>query len=242
MPQTTTPAGAMPVVAGATPAQSYPVGPAWATYRLPFPGSIGARAAGVCFEGEPGSGATPPAGTAPATPPAGAPPATPPTPPATGDPEIGEAGRRAIAAERKTAKEAQDALKAAQTELETLKAAGLSESEKAVKEATNAATAAERAKWQTSIRAVRVEAALRVAGATNETLLDLALRSDLISALKVDEAGKVTDLDKAVEQLKKDIPEMFVSPVPGGPTRGAQTGAPAQPANLEEAIAAHYKH
>jgi hypothetical protein len=198
MPETT-PAGAMPVAAGATPAQSAPSD--------------------------------------------GAPPTTPPTPPATGEPEIGEAGRRAIAAERKTAKEAQDALKAAQTELETLKAAGLSESEKAVKEATNAATAAERAKWQTSIRAVRVEAALRVAGATNETLLDLALRSDLITALKVDEAGKVTDLDKAVEQLKKDIPEMFVTPVPGGPTRGVQTGQPAGAKDLESAIAAHYaKH
>jgi hypothetical protein len=197
MPETT-PAGATPVVAGATPAQSAPSD--------------------------------------------GAPPTTPPTPPATGEPEIGEAGRRAIAAERKTAKEAQDALKAAQTELETLKAAGLSESEKAVKEATNAATAAERAKWQTSIRAVRVEAALRVAGATNETLLDLALRSDLITALKVDEAGKVTDLDKAVEQLKKDIPEMFVAPVPGGPTRGAQPGpAPTGAKDLESAIAAHYQ-
>ena len=239
------PAGAMPVVAGATPAQSYPVGPAWATYRLPFNhGSIGARAAGVCFDGEPAAGgATPPAPGAPAAPPAGDPPATPPTPPATGDPEIGEAGRRAIAAERKTAKEALDALRAAQTELETLRAAGLTESEKAVKEATNAATAAERAKWQTSIRAVRVEAALRAAGAINETLLDLALRSDLISALKVDEAGKVTDLDKAVEQLKKDIPEMFVTPVPGGPTRGVQTGQPAGAKTLEEAVAAHYtKH
>jgi hypothetical protein len=192
------------------------------------------------------AGATPvAAGATPAqsAPSDGAPSTTPPTPPATGDPEIGEAGKRAIAAERKTAKEATDALRAAQTELETLKAAGLSESEKAVKEATNAATAAERAKWQTSIRAVRVEAALRVAGATNETLLDLALRSDLITALKVDEAGKVTYLDKAVEQLKKDIPEMFVTPVPGSPTRGAQPGAPAQPANLESAIAAHYtKH
>lgn len=186
------------------------------------------------------AGATP-AQTTPVSPAPEPTPAT--TTPATGDPEIGDAGKRAIAAERKTAKEAQDALKAAQTELETLRAAGLSESEKAVKEATNAATAAERAKWQTSIRAVRVEAALRVAGATNETLLDLALRSDLISALKVDEAGKVTDLDKAVEQLKKDIPEMFAAQTPGSPTRGPQTGTPPAAKTLEDAVAAHYtKH
>jgi len=166
------------------------------------------------------------------------------TTPATGDPDaLGEAGKRAIAAERKVAKDAQDALRVAQTELETLRAAGLSESEKAVKEATNAATAAERAKWQASIRSVRVEAALRVAGATNETLLDLALRSDLIAGLKVDEAGKVTDLDKAVEQLKKDIPEMFTRPGTGTVTAGAQTGQAPRAADLESAIAAHYtKH
>jgi hypothetical protein len=201
MPETTTPAGAMPAAAGATPAQTTPVSPA--------------------------SDPTPATAT-----------------PATGDPDaLGEAGKKAIAAERKAAKEAQDALRAAQAELEALKAAGLSETEKAIKEATNAATAAERAKWQTSIRAVRVEAALRVAGATNETLLELALRSDLIAGLKVDESGKVVELERAVEQLKSDIPEMFTQGGAGGPTRGAQTGAPAQAKDLESAIAAHYtKH
>lgn len=194
------------------------------------------------------AGATPAAAGATPTQTTPVSPAPDPTPatatPATGDTDaLGEAGKKAIAAERKAAKEAQDALRAAQTELEALRAAGLSESEKAIKEATNAATAAERAKWQTSIRSVRVEAALRVAGATNETLLELALRSDLISALKVDESGKVTDLDKAVEQLKKEIPEMFTQAGAGGPTRGAQTGAPAQAKDLESAIAAHYaKH
>ena len=242
---TTTPGSAMLPAAGATPTQSYPVGPGWAAYRLPFLGSIDARAAGVCFEGEAGE-ATSTASTtqtAPATTTVTTAPTTSTPPPATGDAELGEAGKKAIAAERKTAREAQDALKSAQTELETLKAAGLSESEKAVKEATNAATAAERAKWQASIRSVRVESALRVAGATNETLIDLSLRSDLISALKVDETGKVTDLDKAVEQLKKDIPEMFVKAGPGTVTAGAQTGQPAQAKDLESAIAAHYsKH
>jgi hypothetical protein len=167
------------------------------------------------------------------------------TTPATGDTTdaLGDAGKKAIAAERKAAKEAQDALKAAQAELGALKAAGLSESEKAIKEASDAATAAERAKWQTSIRAVRVESALRVAGATNETLLELALRSDVIAALKVDEDGKVADLDKAVEQLKKDIPEMFTPAGAGAPTRGAQPGLPPRAKDLESAIGAHYsKH
>ena len=238
MPDTTMPGGAMPLAAGATPAQSYPVGPQWAPYRLPF--GIDARGVGVCFEGE--GGATPPAPPAPpATPPA-TPPA-PPAPPATGDAELGEAGRKAIATERKAARDAQDALKAAQTELETLKAAGLTESEKAIKDAAKTATEVERAKWQSSIREVRVEAALRVAGASNEKLLALALRSDLISTLTVDAAGKVEGLDKAVEQLKADIPEMFAAQTPGGPTRGPQTGNPPAAKSLEAAVAAHYtKH
>ena len=48
---------------------------------------------------------------------------------------------------------------------------------------------------------------------------------------------------KAVEQLTSDIPEMFTQGGVGGPTRGAQTGAPAQAKDLEAAIAAHYtKH
>ena len=241
MKSTSKPAGAMPVAEGAMPSQSYPTGPVWAPYRIPS-SPFGARELGICFEGEPG-GATPPAPPANPAPPA--PPVTPPAPPAppaTGDddPALGEGGKKAIAAERATAKAEKARADKAEAELETLRTATLSDSEKAIKEAANAATAAERAKWQSSIRAVRVEAALRVAGATNETLLDLALRSDLIAALKVDEAGKVLDLDKAVEQLKKDIPEMFAAAGPGTVTRGVQTGAPGQAKTLEEAVAGHY--
>ena len=182
----------------------------------------------------------PPANPAPPAPPV-TPPA-PPAPPATGDddPALGEGGKKAIAAERKAAREEKARADALATELETLKAAGLSESEKATKEAVRAAEAAERAKWQTSIRTVRVEAALRVAGATNETLLDLALKSDIIAALKVDDAGKVVDLDKAVEQLKKEIPEMFAPTGPGTVTRGPQTAPGTGATTLDGAIAAHY--
>ena len=198
------------------------------------------------------AGATPvAAGATPAQTPPALPAATPATPDtsATEYPEgMGDAGKQALdrmkASARdaeKRAKEAEAGRTTAQTELETLRAAGLSESEKAIKEATNAATAAERAKNQSIIRSVRVEAALRVAGATNETLLDLALKSDIIAALKVDEAGKVTDLDKAVEQLKKDIPEMFAATGPGTVTRGVQTAPGTGAKTLESAIEAHYR-
>jgi hypothetical protein len=210
-----------------------------------------AREVGVCFEGEPAGGANPPAAAPPATPPPApppaTPPATPPAPPATGEPAdpegLGEAGKKALREERAAKKAAEDALATAQAELDALRTSTLSDQEKAIKEAGTTAAAAERAKWQASIRSVRVESALRVAGATNEKLLDLALRSDLITGLKVDETGKVTDLDKAVTQLKTDIPEMFTEPTPGAPTRGAQPGSPAEAKDLESAVAGYYtKH
>jgi hypothetical protein len=249
MEPTTTSAGAMPVAEGAMPSQSYPTGPVWAAYRLPFPGSCGARDAGVCFEGE-AAGATSAAGatgaaatTSTAATTAAAPAATTTAAaPATGEAELGEAGKKAIAAERKAAKEATDRAKALEDELTALKAAGLSDSEKAIKAAEHTATAAERAKWQSAIREVRAESALRVAGATNDRLLELALRSPSIVDLKVDDSGKVIDLDKAVEQLKKDIPEMFAAAgTAGGPTRGVQTAPAGQAKTLEEAIAGYYK-
>ena len=68
------------------------------------------------------AGATP-AQTTPVSPASDPTPAT--ATPATGDTDaLGEAGKKAIAAERKAAKEALDALRAAQAELEALKAAG----------------------------------------------------------------------------------------------------------------------
>ena len=72
--------------------------------------------------------------------------------------------------------------------------------------------------------------------ATNETLLELALRSDLIAGLTVDESGKVTDLDKAVEQLQAGHPRDVHPAGPAAPP-GGPDGAPAQAKDLESAIA-----
>jgi hypothetical protein len=244
MNEQTTPAGAMPVAAGAMPTQSYPVGPGWAAYRLPFLTSISARDAGVWFEGEPAAGATPAAPGTPAAPPPTTPPASQPPspPPATGEPELGEAGKKAIAAERKTAKEAQEALKTAQDELEALKAASLTDSEKAIKTAKTEAAAEERAKYETMLRRAGVRSELRAKG-LSEGLAELALKDDRFSALKVDADGRVAEVDKAVEAFLKDYPEMVKPAGAGTVTTGAQTGQAAQAKDLESAIAAHYtKH
>lgn len=231
---------------GARPDHRYPVGPVWAPYRLPFAGARGLidpRLAGVAFEGEPGGdGATPPAGQPPATPPA-----TPPTaPPATGAPDpdadgmTTDAGRRALAAERKRAAELQK-------RVEELEGQTASDAEKATKQAVKDAVSERDTYWAERIRRSEARSALRAAGVTNDKDLDLAANAPEFAALTVDEQGTVTDLAKAVEQFKKDHPAIFAAPAPavppGAPTRGPQngTGAPAdRPKGLSEAVAAHF--
>jgi len=245
MTDTTTPGSAMLPAAGATLAQSYPIGPGWAAYRLPFPTSISARDAGVWFEGEAGEATSTASATQTTTTPATttAPPqVTTTAPPATGDAELGEAGKKAIAAERKAAKDAQDALKVAQTELETLRTASQTDQEKALATAKREAAAEERAKYETMLRRAGVRSELRAKG-LSELLAELALKDDRFSVLKVDEGGRVTDVDKAVEAFLKDFPEMVKPAAAGTVTTGAQTGQPAQAKDLESAVAAHYtKH
>jgi predicted GNAT family acetyltransferase len=195
MPETT-PAGATPVVAGATPAQT-----------------------------------PPPTGSAPVAP-----------PPATGDDAaLGDAGKRAIDAMKAERDGAQRAAKAAERELETMRTASQTDQEKLLSTAKREAAAEERAKFETMLRRAGVRSELRAKG-LSESLAELALKDDRFAVLKVDDGGRVTEVDKAVEAFLKDFPEMVTPAHPGTVTAGAQTGAPAQPANLEEAIAAHYKH
>jgi hypothetical protein len=196
MPETT-PAGATPVVAGATPAQT-----------------------------------PPPTGTTPAAP-----------PPATGELEIGDAGKRAIDAMKAERNAADTRAKAAERELETLRTASQTDQEKLLSTAKREAAAEERAKFETMLRRAGVRSELRAKG-LSESLAELALKDDRFAVLKVDDGGRVTDVDKAVEAFLKDFPEM-VAPAarPGTVTAGAQTGPSGRAPNFEAAIAAHYaKH
>ena len=186
------------------------------------------------------AGATP-AQTTPVSPAADPTAAT--TTPATGDADaLGDAGKRALEAERKAAKEAQRRAEAAERELETLRTATQTEGEKAITTAKREAAAEEKAKFETKLRRAEVRSALRSAGLANDALLELAMKSDLFATLAVDDEGRVTDLDKAVAQLKKDAPEMFAPPTPGTVTRGVQTpAAPERAKDLESSVADYYR-
>ena len=189
----------------------------------------------------PAGGATPPdAGNPPEPPkPPAAPPAPPapeaPKPPATDDQALGETGLKALKAER-------DARAAAEKELADLKAAGLTDQEKAIDEARKAAAAEERAKGDSRIRRSEVRSALRVKGLSNEKALDLAVNAPEFAALKVEEDGSILDLTKTVDAFVKDYPEMFAAaPAAGGVNRGPTDGSPDQPTSLEGAVAQHYQ-
>jgi len=167
------------------------------------------------------------------------------TPPqsATGE-EIGEAGKRAIAAERRSAKEAQDALKATQAELEALRSTTETDHEKALSQAKREAAAETSAKYDTKLMRADLRGRLKAAGVTNDALVELALKADTFAGVKLDDEGRVIDGDKLVEKLKAEAPEMFAAPAgPGTVTAGPQTGAATPAKDMDSAITAHYtKH
>lgn len=178
----------------------------------------------------PGTTAPPPSTTE--APPAAAPPQEPTTDqqqPATGD-ELGEAGKKALEAERARAKEADKRARAAERELETHRQASMTESEKAVAEAEKRGEAKATEKLaQRLVRSDFVAAAARV----NPEFDAAAVLDDLNLAKFVGEDGEpdAAAITKAVERL---VPAAagFRPPSFDG---GARTTAPA-PAGMNGLI------
>jgi hypothetical protein len=179
----TTPAGATPAVAGATPAQTTPVSPA-----------------------------------------AGAAPADATTTPATGDAALGDGAKSAIEKERHARREADDRAKALQTELDALKAAGQSDTEKAITQAKKDGGAEVLARVQAQIRRSEVKAAL-IGNGINASVLDLAVNAPEFAALKVSDDGEVDGLEAAVAKFKTGRADLFTKPVQPGSSDGGTRGA-----------------
>jgi hypothetical protein len=191
-------------------------------------------------ENDPTTGATPGTGATPAQ--AGTPPTAPAeSTPATGEDNLGEAGKKILRDLRAAEREAQRRAEAAEKELADLRSATQTDGEKALAQAKREAAAEERAKFETKLRRAEVRSALRSAGLTNDALVELALKSDLFAALAVDDEGRVTDLDKAIAQLRKDAPELFAAALAGTVTRGVQTPHADRPRDLESSIRTHYE-
>jgi hypothetical protein len=134
-------------------------------------------------------------------------------PPATGDrapdDDLGEAGKRALEAERRARREAEDKAKALEKERDDLKAATQSESEKALDEARKEERKKVASEYEARIRRTEARSALRAAGMTNEKALELYAGAPEFASLKVTDDGSVEGLDEVVKQLKADVPESF---------------------------------
>lgn len=246
MPDFDLSAGAMPVAASAMLAQSYPFGPGFAAYRLPFLGTngIGSRELGVCLEGEPTGGATPPAGDPPPAP-TSDPPKDPPPAPATGDPEgLGDAGKRALEAERARAKAAEDRAKAAEKERDELKLATASETDKAIAAAKKAGADEVIGRVHATVRRAAVREALASAGAIPSLISDLA-RADEFAELKVNDDDEVDakELADAIAKHKARVPDAYkAAAASGSADGGARSGdGGKEPAkDLTTALERHY--
>jgi hypothetical protein len=172
---------------------------------------------------------SPPAAPAPGNPPAA------PSQPATGDDDaLREPGKRALQLERDARGAAEDRAKAAEKELEDLRKASLSESEKAIAKAKDDGKAEERQRTEGQIRRTEVKAALVGAG-INASVLDLAINAPEFGKLKVDDDGVVEGLDAAVTAFKAARKDLFGTLAAGGSSDGGARGG--SKVTKEQAIA-----
>lgn len=166
----------------------------------------------------PGIGATPvqagPEITAPAEP-----------TPATGEDDLGEAGKKVLRETRSAARDATARAEAAEKELADLRSATQTDHEKALAQARSEAAAEVTERMTPMLRAIRVESALVTAG-VDPTLIDLAARADEFSVLKVNDKGEVEGVTEAVAALKKTRPSLFAPATAGTVTQGVQTPKP----------------
>ena len=179
-------------------------------------------------------------GTPPTDPPAPPPEADPPAPGDPGYPDgLGDAGKKALDAERaarraadQAAKDAAAKLKAAQDEIARRDAEGLSDAEKAIaearKEAADKAREEVTGEYEQRLLDARVlaKAAGKLADATDATrLIDL-------TGLERDTDGQVSDktIDAAIASLVKNKPYLATgaTPGPGSGDGGARGGRPNQ--------------
>jgi hypothetical protein len=184
------------------------------------------------------AGATPAAGgaTPPQTPPAAsAPEPTPQPQPASTSPEdpsaqdasgLGDAGKRALDAMKAERNAAVAAAKAAERELEELRAASLSETDKAIAAARKAGADEVTERLHARVRRAETKLALARAGAVPSLIEDLANAAEF-AALTVDDADQVAGLDDAIKAHRSRVPDAYRAPSAPGP--GSVDGGPRAP-------------
>lgn len=197
----------------------------------------------LLFDGEGAGGDTGDAGDPPTG--EGKPAATPPADdkkqvakPPSGSPESVLADLARERDKRQAAESEAKRLQGVEGELQKLREASQSESEKAINDAKREATTEERGKWEGVIRQTRVESALIAAGCTDPEIVS---RASVFADLKVTDQGAVEALTETVETFKTAHPTLFTARVPGGSAdQGRRPDTDQKPTSLEGALEAHY--
>jgi hypothetical protein len=169
----------------------------------------------------------PPAASAPAPTPQPQPASTSPEDPSTQDASgLGDAGKRALDAMKAERNAAIAASKAAERELEQLRTASLSESDKAIAAARKAGADEVTERLHARVRRAETKLALARAGAVPSLIEDLANAAEF-AALVVDDTDQVAGLDDALKAHKARVPDAYRAPAAPGP--GSVDGGPRAP-------------
>jgi hypothetical protein len=153
---------------------------------------------------------------------------------------MGDAGKKALDAMKAERNAALAASKAAERELEQLRSANLSESEKAIADARKAGADEVTERLHARVRRAETKLALAAAGATPSLVEDLANAAEF-AALRIDEDDQVVGLDDAVKAHRARVPDAYRAPIAAGP--GSVDGGPRAPGapratDLASAVAA----
>jgi hypothetical protein len=132
------------------------------------------------------------------------------------------------------------AAKAAERELEQLRAANQTDSEKAIAAARKAGADEVTERLHARVRRAETKLALARAGAVPSLIEDLAGAAEF-SGLKVDDADQVAGLDDAIKAHRSRVPDAYRAPAAPGP--GSVDGGPRAPGtpratDLASAVAA----
>jgi hypothetical protein len=118
------------------------------------------------------------------------------------------------------------AAKAAERELEELRAASLSETDKAIAAARKAGADEVTERLHARVRRAETKLALARAGAVPSLIEDLANAAEF-AALTVDDADQVAGLDDAIKAHRSRVPDAYRAPSAPGP--GSVDGGPRAP-------------
>jgi hypothetical protein len=155
--------------------------------------------------------------------------------PDTKDEPLGDGGKAALEAERVRARNEKKRADTAEAELQRLRDATQSESEKAINDAKKEAAAEERSKWVGVIRQTRVESALTAAGCSDPSIVS---RATEFAELNVTDTGEVEGLTATVDAFKAAHPTLFTARVPSGSADQGVKPTDDKPRTYEEAVQA----